>query len=104
MAPEHGMPTDNCKQVHLTFVTRNEDACSATVSIKAVSQGCTERITEDTTELDVPVAVDGAAPVIHCGFHPDCSSMNKIDSKSVSLLHRKNDGSGLRLGLHSSIT
>ena len=57
---------DDCREVVLTIEDKDAAACSAVVEIKAVAQGCEERDPEDTTTLDVPVAVDNDPPEVSC--------------------------------------
>ena len=57
---------DDCRKVDLTFEDKDAPTCSAIIGIKAVALGCENRILEDTTEIDVMVAVDDTKPQVTC--------------------------------------
>ena len=59
---------DDCKVVDLTFEVKDASTCSATIGIKATALGCESesRVNEDTTEIDVPVAIDREKPEVTC--------------------------------------
>ncbi len=57
---------DDCKQVDLTFEDKDASSCSAIIGIKATAMGCENRTNEDTTEIDVPVAIDSEKPEVTC--------------------------------------
>jgi hypothetical protein len=65
-APGLVSAVDDCREVDLTFEDKDSPVCSAVIGIKAVALGCGSRTEEDTTELDISVAVDSDPPVVNC--------------------------------------
>ena len=59
---------DDCREVDLTFEDKDAPTCSAIIGIKAVALGCGNRPLEDTTEIDVTVAVDDKKPQVTCNI------------------------------------
>ena len=57
---------DDCREVDLTFEDKDASICSAIIGIKATALGCGSRIDEDTTEIDVTVAIDSKKPEVTC--------------------------------------
>lgn len=65
-APGLVSAVDDCREVDLSFEEKDAPTCSAIIGIKAVALGCGNRGPEDTTEIDVTVAIDDKEPEVTC--------------------------------------
>jgi hypothetical protein len=70
---------DDCKLVTTeTTAARTEDSCNAAVTFTATAQGCGARLTEDTSNVVIPVKLDSEAPTVDCSFAPGTSLQERF--------------------------